>query len=652
MLVNTREFSRDAQHFIKHGHYIDAPAGTPEYYDYWDEQRERCLEGYTIGDTTITGYHYFYLNFSQILRVDDKAMESVEATSAEKLQTFPAFWDGDYHFFNAVDKARKIGRHLVVVKARGKGFSYKTGSMLARNFHLKRRSKNYGMAYEKEFLTKDGLLTKAHDNSSFIDNHTAWFQPQIKSLDMHRMSGYYQIVEGQRKTKGTLNQLIGITLKDDPDRARGKRGELALFEEAGKLPGLLKAWQVCRPSYEQGPFTTGLMIAFGTGGADESDFSGMEELFYNPDAYRVLPFENIWDEGAEGTKCSFFFPAYTNFEGYMDKDGNTQEEEAKEYLNEQRENMKGTKDANALDQFICEFPFNPREAMLRVNSNIFPVYDLNIQLNQVQATKKYNMMTPGILHYEGSQVKFKPSADVKPVLKYPHKRNDRIDGAVTILEAPFKHQGETPKGMYIICHDPYAKDQSTTNESLGSAYVIKRTNNMSHSLNNCIVASYVGRPSTQDEYNRNLFMLAQYYNAKIGFENNRGSVADYAKRFRKLEYLERQFDIMDKGQSKQGVNKAYGSHMNAEKKDQAEIYIRDWLNTSISTNENGEYRLVLHNIVDPALLEELIKYNDDGNFDRVSALMIGMYHLQDLSAKRIAPKVTNKHSDFFDREFF
>ena len=671
--VNTDQLRQPALYFLENGHYCDAPEGTKAYYDYWDEQKERCLNGYSVGGLHITGYHYWYLNFTPILAVTDRS-----GKSAVKEETFPHFWDGDYNFFWALEIAKdgiteeKVeeldlgftpldlegGHHLVVLKARGKGYSYKAGSMLARNFCLRRKSKNYALAYEKEYLKKDGLLNKAWDNLDHIDANTAYRQPRLKNTEMYKRSGYVQDRGGTDVELGTKNEIMGVSLKDNPDKARGKRGDLIFFEEAGIFPGLKKAWEVARPSVEQGSYTVGTLIAYGTGGTEKADYASLEELFYNPESYNVLPIDNMWDEGAKGMSCCFFMPSYMNWEGFMDKDGNSDIEGAKAHLKENREKKKEADDPDALKQYTAENPFTPREATLRVSQNIYPTTDLQAHQNSVLSQKRHSSLLHGTL-YRNSEgdVTFEKTPDANPVHTYPTPKDADNTGCISIKESPWRNsEGETPPELYVVCHDPYAHDGD--GESLGAAYVLKRTNNFSKTLNECIVASYVGRPSTQDEYNRNLFLLAEYYNAKIGFENDRGDVIGYAKRFNKLHYLEEQFEILEKKQrykrkSRRSTSRPYGMGMTEPRKNQAQIYLKQWLLTPVNKYEDGEKKLVLHTILDPALLEELIKYHPDGNFDRISALFIGMYHLKELESKEVAPeRGIKKHSDFFERELY
>jgi hypothetical protein len=356
---------------------------------------------------------------------------------------------------------------------------------------------------------------------------------------------------------------------------RGKAGELVFFEEAGSFPGLLKAWEVTMPTMRQGSKTLGTMVAFGTGGTEGADFAAMEEIFYNPAAYDCMDYDNEWDEGAMGTKCGYFIPIYKNLDGFIDKNGNSDINEAIIYEKEMREKKKGAADAKSLDQYIAEHPNSPQEATLQITANLFDVASLQEHYNNIKANNLQTKGTPGILYYKGSEVEFKPDYDLRPILKFPHRKDEDNTGSLVTYEPPYRNsEGVTPHNMYVICHDPYGQNQSADSSSLGAAYVIKRPNNLSQP-DDIIVASYIGRPKTQDDYNRNLFMLADYYNAKIGFENDRGEVIAYAKRYRKLHKLQPEFEMLDKKElQSRRVRRTYGMHMTEARKRQGEIYKR------------------------------------------------------------------------------
>ena len=654
MLRDTDRVRPAALKFLKDGRFTDALPGTKDYYDYWDEERKRCLYGYTVDELHVTGFHYFYLNYCPIDRAIDEELPDGTIQSRRE-RSFPSFYDGDWEYFQEIDKARSQNRHMIVLKARRKGYSYKAGAMLARNYFFVRNSKNFVFAAQKEYLIGDGLLSKAWEFLAFIDDHTAWAQPRLRDREMHKMSGYKKKVNGLEIEMGMKSQIMGVSLKDNPDKVRGKAGELVFFEEAGSFPGLLKAWEVTMPTMRQGAKTLGLMIAFGTGGTEGADFEAMEEIFYNPEAYDCMEYENIWDSGAMGTKCGYFIPIQKNLDGFIDEQGNSEEQKAIEYEKTMREKKKVAADAKSLDQYIAEHPFSPQEATLQITANLFDVASLQEQYNKVKANNLQSIGTVGDLYYgDNATVKFKPNGDKRQITKFPHRKDDDTTGAVVIYEAPYKNKkNQVPINMYVICHDPYGQNQSADSTSLGAAYVLKRPNNISQP-DDIIVASYVGRPKTQDEYNRNLFMLADYYGCKIGFENDRGEVIAYAKRYRKLHKLQEEFEMLDKKELRsRTVKRQYGMHMTEARKRQGEIYIRDWLNTVRNTDENGNKLLNLHKIYDSGLLMELIKFNHQGNFDRVMAFMIGMYHTRELYNSEVKDVLEDRAADkWFDQNYY
>ena len=185
--VNSHLLSPAANHFLEYGYYTNALPGTKSYYDYWDEEKERCLYGYTAGDITITGFHYFYLNYCRMERAVEEEQPD-GSTLNRRENSFPSFYDGDHEYFHAVDQARREDKHLAVLKARRKGFSYKAASMLVRNYYFQRGSRGYVFASQKEYLIGDGLLSKAWDIMSFVDdNHDCEIVRCTSSLDTKRI---------------------------------------------------------------------------------------------------------------------------------------------------------------------------------------------------------------------------------------------------------------------------------------------------------------------------------------------------------------------------------------------------------------------------------------------------------------------------------
>lgn len=268
-IYNSIKFSPAAEFYKKHKCYTLAPRGTTDYNTYWEQETDRCLNGYVTPDgDSITGYHYFYLNYSPIMKLKEVSYtdrQGNQRTRRERILDFPRFWDYDYHYFNAIEQAEDWGKHMAVIKSRQRGYSFKGASMLVRNYELIPGSKNFAVASEQKFLIGDGLLTKAWQIMDFIDKNTAWAKQRLVSTRMERVAGYKVTDEfGKQTEQGYMSSITGITLKNDPERIRGTRGKLVLWEEGGKFPGLLDAWRIEQPSVETDDGVAfGLMVAFG-----------------------------------------------------------------------------------------------------------------------------------------------------------------------------------------------------------------------------------------------------------------------------------------------------------------------------------------------------------------------------------------------------
>jgi hypothetical protein len=459
------------------------------------------MYGYTAPDGDwISGYFYFYLNYSRIIKVELKKFTDRNGKMTEKLdriEGFPRFWDYDRAYYDCVEEAEKEHKHLVVLKARRKGFSFKGASMLIRNYFLFRDSVSYAMASEAEFLTKDGVLSKAWDMMNFVDNNTAWFKHRHKKdTNMHKRASFIQNVNGVQVEQGYKSEIMGVTLKNDPNKARGKAGKLILFEEGGKFPNLKTVWQIARPSVEQDGETYGLLIAYGTGGTEEADYTGLKDLFYEPLAYNCLPIRNIWDEGEQDRPCGFFVPQSANLKQHMDSDGNTDFIGANEAILRERELViENASDRSSIDRHICEQPLTPAEATLNISTNIFPKRELIKHLATIRNSKGLSdLKQVGELYFnDQGVVKFEQNPKLKDLTKYRIQAGQSRAGAVVIWEHP---PTDTPYGLYVAGCDPYDHDQ-TAGTSLGSIFIYKRIQTF-ESWYDTVVAEYTGRPDKAD----------------------------------------------------------------------------------------------------------------------------------------------------------
>lgn len=659
-LHDTDKFRQAAIFFQQHGCYTLAPRGTTDYNKYWEQETDRCINGYTAPDGEgITGYNYFYLNYSPIMRLKEEEYTDREGNLRKRRQRileFPSFWDYDYYYFCAIEQAELEGKHMAVLKCRQRGYSFKGGSMLVRNYMLIPGSKNFAIASEQKFLIGDGLLTKAWQIMDFLDKHTAWAKQRLVSTRMERTSGYKITDEfGKQTEQGYLSSITGITLKNDPERVRGTRAKLVLWEEGGKFPSLLDAWRIEQPSVETDDGKAfGLMIAFGTGGTEGASFEGLKELFYKPKSYNVLSFPNIWDEGRENTECAFFVPAYSNLESfdddgnqvYMDRDGNSYKEKAIESLIDQRNKVKdGGASQQSIDRFISERPIRPAEAVLELGKNIFPRKLLMDQLTRIRTNKKLQSMKHIVdLEWDGNgQVKAteKPSGDIT---NYPLKKGDKPHGSVVIWEYPVK---DPPLGLYIGGCDPYDHDDSFTN-SLGSTFIFKRVR-AGEAWTDVIVAEYSGRPDTAEEYYENVRKLLTFYNARLLFENERKGIYPYFTN-KHCDYLlaDQPDKIISEVFKDSKVQRRKGCHMTKQIRAYGEGLILEWL-----LDEFEEGHPNVERVYSEPLIEELIENDGVRNVDRVIALCMVMIYREELYQLKVSSaKEQNKQVELFEMPLF
>lgn len=659
-LHDTDKFRQAAIFFQQHGCYTLAPRGTTDYNKYWEQETDRCLNGYTAPDGEgITGYNYFYLNYSPIMRLKEEEYTDREGNLRKRRQRileFPSFWDYDYYYFCAIEQAELEGKHMAVLKCRQRGYSFKGGSMLVRNYMLIPGSKNFAIASEQKFLIGDGLLTKAWQIMDFLDKHTAWAKQRLVSTRMERTSGYKITDEfGKQTEQGYLSSITGITLKNDPERVRGTRAKLVLWEEGGKFPSLLDAWRIEQPSVETDDGKAfGLMIAFGTGGTEGASFEGLKELFYKPKSYNVLSFPNIWDDGRENTECGFFVPAYSNLESFddngnqrfMDKDGNSLKELAIQNLIDQRNKIKdGGASQQSIDRFISERPMKPAEAVLELGKNIFPRKLLMDQLTRIRTNKKLQSMKHIVdLEWDGNgQVKAteKPSGDIT---NYPLKKGDKPHGSVVIWEYPVK---DPPLGLYIGGCDPYDHDDSFTN-SLGSTFIFKRVR-AGEAWTDVIVAEYSGRPDTAEEYYENVRKLLTFYNARLLFENERKGIYPYFTN-KHCDYLlaDQPDKIISEVFKDSKVQRRKGCHMTKQIRAYGEGLILEWL-----LDEFEEGHPNVERVYSEPLIEELIENDGVRNVDRVIALCMVMIYREELYQVKVSSaKEQNKQVELFEMPLF
>lgn len=622
-LVNLEYFREAAIHFDKHGTYTfftKNPHPKSKYNLFWKEEKRKCLEGVVRPDGEwIPGVLYFYWNYCRIQLTKNKN----KSKRADRIEGFAKPWLGDYLFFHYLEKARNEGKHGGVIKQRGVGFSFK-GAVFGPYYGLFfKKQKSFYTAFEKEYLTNDGVLNKVWDYIDFLAKHTEFPRTRITdSFPGMKLKFGYKDPANNNAQKGTLGEVIGISAKDNPGKIRGKRGFI-FFEEFGKFPKVSDTWNVCRDSVEDGGVAFSQMICGGTGGEVGSNFAGAEDMIYHPDVYNIYGIPNVFDKNSSGEKVIFHWGSYLNRNLCYDENGMPDVIKAlSEVLTEFHNIKKSSTDGKALTQRKAEKAITIQDAIMRVEGTLFPVVDLKDYLDTIKAkgTAFYDMNYVGdLLLSENNTVKYKTS-NKYPLRKYKIPKGDDRVGAVELYQMPQKDKSGVIKDRYIFGADPISDDAGA---SLGSIFGFD-------TWTQTIVCEYTGRPKFADEFYEVCRRMVMFYSGVLLYENNLKGLFTYFKQKNSIHLLSGVPQILlDKQMMKQAGqgNKAFGVHASKDINNYARGRIRDWLLREAhytyqefeGEKQTTQY-LNMHTIKSTALLDELIAWNPDGNFDRVSGL--------------------------------
>ena len=633
-------FRPSAIHYEKYGTFTDLrPNANPnsEYGKWVREERRRIWDGYVreSDGEWVTGYMYWYLNYSPIML--SKIREYVgkdgkkhKSKRADRVEDMPECWEGIYWRFHYIDQASNAGKHCAELASRGKSKSYSLASILSHIFILgeneeaHEKVKGIVTAYQKEYLTKDGVLNKFVDMANFCATNTQFPRKRLKNSlqEMTWIMGYKDVdLDIER---GTQNTVLGVSSKDDESKLRGKRAAKILIEEFGSFPRLIDMYNVLIPSVQEGDIVFGQIIMVGTAGDNESDFAGAQEIMYNPKGYNMYAIPNVYDKLNQGKPYFvFFFPGYVNRKGCYNENGVSDVIKAliEILMNRYRVKYNST-DPNTIIKTIAEVPITPAEAIVKTGVNMFPVADLTERVGQLDANPtEYDDVYVGDLTFnKDGQVEYKPTS-AQPIRDFPHKDN-KIEGAIEIYQMPEidKNTGKPYNDRYILGADPYDDDESNT-MSLGSIFVLDLWTDR-------IVAEYTGRPSFADDYYEICRKLCLFYNGRLNYEYNKKGLFSHFSTRNSLYLLTEVLDFLkEKQMMKEGYgNKSRGTNASPAINAYARSRLRSWLLAPVPIMQtiDGEEKEVmvprLFTVRNRALLKELINYNSEGNFDRISAM--------------------------------
>jgi hypothetical protein len=398
----------------------------------------------------------------------------------------------------------------------------------------------------------------------------------------------------------------------------------------------------------------GSSLYLGTGG-DMDKVIESEIIFRDPEAYDFLGFKDIYE--GRGT-IGFFLPAiYTNL-AYKDENGNTDVDTSLKFEMERREEKKQANNTSAYDEYIMSRPIKPSEMFLSKTGNKFPI----VMLREQQASNdryqfKKHLRTLGNLVEDPdfiTGVKFKPNFDLRPIDRFPHDSKSDLKSAWEFYEHP--PVGIIPPNLFKIVYDPIRDEGGGT--SLAAIYVYKSNNTLDNNGNE-IVAWWVGRYDMPEEIHLNCVLAAKYFNAQVMFENNIIDFKNYCMRTGNYHILaSTPKQIIEKAIKDPTLKYDVGIPMTNPLKQYALRLAQQWLleekKKYAEELEDGTKREIvvrnLNTIKDDLLLEELVQFNDKGNFDRVSAFLLLMLWLEqdkEMVIKESEDIVKKTSNDFY-----
>lgn len=661
ILENMDYFRPSAIHYEKYGTFTNLrPNANPnsEYGKWIREERRRIWDGYVreSDGEWVTGYLYWFLNYSpmmlsKIREYKDKDGKKRKSKRADRVESLPECWEGIYWRFHCLDQASngglynnfEGGQHMAELASRGKGKSYSLASILnhifvvGENKDAHEKVKGIVTAYQKEYLTKDGVLNKFVDMANFCATNTQFPRKRLKNSlqEMTWIMGYKDVELDIER--GTQNTVLGVSSKDDESKLRGKRAAKILIEEFGTFPRLVDLYNVLLPSVQDGDIIFGQIYMLGTAGDNESDFAGAQEIMYNPKGYNMYALPNVFDKYNQGKPYFvFFFPGYVNRKGCYNEDGVSDIIKAliEILMNRYRVKYNST-DPNTIIKTIAEVPITPAEAIVKTGVNMFPVADLTERIGQLDSnpTEYDDVYVGDLVFSKDGKVEYKPTS-AQPIRDFPHKDN-KIEGAIEIFQMPEidKNTNKPYNDRYILGADPYDDDESNT-MSLGSIFVLDLWTDR-------IVAEYTGRPSFADDYYEICRKLCLFYNGRLNYEYNKKGLFSHFSTRNSLYLLTDVLDFLkEKQMMKDGIgNKSKGTNASPAINAYARSRLRSWLLSPVPVIQtiDGESKEVmvprLFTVRNRALLKELINYNSEGNFDRVSAMGMLMLLREDKMIK-------------------
>jgi hypothetical protein len=658
--VNTELFYETANYYKRNKQYTTYKVDSIPHRQFRKREQYRRRHGFSapclrmkdgsIRNVRITGSHYNFINYVRMEQLDESTIKKGNTNTAKKHYDFPKFFDSQFWMFHVMEFAENNGYHLLIDKTRRGGFSYMMAADSANAVNCQSRKVVIHVANDKKYLTMTGGLTDfAVNDLKFYEENTPFVRGIFSSVKSDFRLGY-KLPNGVEADQSWRSSLISVSANNNPDCAIGKDAVKVKVEEVSTMDNFDEFMGVTEPAMRTGAYTTGMLCAWGT--ATSGNMQTFEQNFYNPKTYNFMPFENVWDKDCRDQVCGFFKPYCWGLQGEIDgtqgvdKDGNSNILVGLEIA--KRERIKKKENCKTYAEYINylgQYANFPAESFSSASENIFSSEELSAWEERLRVDNDLKFYVDGMLEKDDTgKVQFKSNkrliSEGKKVYDYiigvPRRGHEDPHGCIRRWFAPeyvetqysYKTVREIPKGLYSITYDPVGVDKDKkdiTNKHSHNSIKVWMNPHYLNGFKQKLVACYYGRPDKLEEADWICYMLAVYYNC-IGTTNveiNRGETVSNFKKWGALKYLACEplnvWDATYKGK----VNTTYGYNISgAARKLDCIRLLKEFLYEEIGKDEHGNPIRNFHHIYDYQSILELKKWNNVGNFDRVSEMLL------------------------------
>lgn len=698
--VNTELFNEAARTYQATGKYTQFKVDSIPHRQFRRRECDRRRNGFSapcwqnpdgsIEDVWITGGHYNFLNYTRMERTDESSVIVTEhGATAKKIYSFPSFIDAQFWTWQIIEFCRRNGLHLIIDKTRRGGFSYIMAADSSNEVNLSKHKVVIHVAADNKYLIKQGGLSDfAVNNLKFFEEKTP-FKRGIYSPTTDSFKLGYRMKNGVEADDSWSSSLLSVSANNNPDCAIGKDAVTIKVEELSTMQNFDEFMNVTEPTMTVGTRTTGTLMAWGT--ATAANMQIFEQNFYNPRAFGFMAFENVFDNDARNEVCGFFKSYAWGLEGEIDgvkgfdEDGNSNLRIGlKLAARERTEKKKTAKTFAEYLNYLGQRALFPAESFSSASENIFSSEALNKFEDKLRVDNSYKFYTDGELFEDGSKkIYFKSNARIRienPDMKtydyiqgVPRRGNEDPHGCIRVWFAPEYEETyigdrlirSILPGTYVAVYDPVGIDKDkkeiTDRHSHNSIFVIEMPRER-NGFKPKLCAAYYGRTERLEEADEKFYRLCKWYNC-IGtglVEINRGETVSNFRKWKATKYLGYEPLYVWDSAVKEKVSTSYGYNIGSgPKKLDGLRLLKEFLYEVIGKNEFGEDIYVFERFLDYQTILELKKFNAEGNFDRISSLiLLGIYWKSiDIKGKRelaSRKKVTedNDKTDIFNRQWF